>query len=159
MQNSNLLPIAESLESEIIQMASRFRGYTGISIDILSVEDNRIRVRVEQKENRNGFILTQSQLVARAATVLSPLENKFQIEWVPLTFRPAFDEIDNEWIKARMIDLKLKNKDISKQLAIDESTISQLIGGRRTLTKFQKAAFFYYFLTFELNRDFRAQAE
>jgi hypothetical protein len=54
-----------------------------------------------------------------------------------------------------MEDLKIKNSDIIKQIGIDKSTLSSLFTKETPLTKFQKAAFYYYFLLFEVNNEIR----
>lgn len=155
MKNIALLPVDEEIKSKIRLLADKLSAIAGITTDILSVENKTVRVRIEQKELRNGFILNQAQLVVRGAIVLAPLENKYKIHYVPLTFSPDFGDINYQWINDRMHEFKVSRNDIIKQLAIDKSTLSLMLSGERPLTRFTRAAFWYYFLQFEINRDLR----
>lgn len=156
MKNIELLPIDETTRRTINLLSDKLAATAGITTDVLEFDKNTVRLRVEQKELRNGFILNQAQLVARAATVLSPLENKYKIHYVTLTYSPDFNEINHSWINNRLEEFKVSRNDVLKQMAIDKSTISLMLSGDRPLTRFQKAAFYYYFLQYEINRDLRA---
>lgn len=57
-----------------------------------------------------------------------------------------------------MEEFGIKRNDLISQMAFDKSYISRLFGSGKSkieLSKQVKSAFFYYFLTYELNRDFR----
>ena len=64
-------------------------------------------------------------------------------------------DISIEWVEEKMRGFGINRKDLIRQLAIDQSTLSLCFSKARGLTHTAKAAFFYYFLTYELNRDFR----
>lgn len=156
MKNLGLLPVPDEIKSDINLMADKLAGYAGILVDIMDyTPDGVVKVRVEQKELRNGYILNQSELVGRAAAVLSPLGNAFKIHYHALSHIPDLNEVTPDWINTRMADFKLSRRDILKQLGLDASTLSVLLSGERNLTRFQRAAFYYYFLTYEINRDVR----
>lgn len=155
MKNIELLPADVETKEEIRLLADKLTATTGIVTGVLSFENNIIRLRIEQKVLKNGFILNQTQLVARGVTVLAPLENKYKIHFVPLTYRPDFKSIDHNWIIIRMNEFNLRAKDISKQLAITKSDFSLILTGKNILTDFQKSAFYYYFLQFDIKRNFR----
>ena len=155
MKNIELLPADTETREEIKLLSDKLAASAGIFTGVLSFENNIIRLRVEQKLLKNGFILNQAQLVARGSTVLAPLGNKYKIHFVPLTYRPDFKAVDHNWIINRMNEFKLRNKDISKQLAIAKSDFSPILSGKNQLTDIQKSAFFYYFLQFDTKRDFR----
>ena len=70
-------------------------------------------------------------------------------------FSLSVEDITIEWVKQKMEEFGIKRNDLTKQLAIDQSTLSLYFSGERGLTRTAKAAFYYYFLTYELNRDFR----
>lgn len=74
---------------------------------------------------------------------------------VPVVYSLSVEDINMDWVKSKMKEFGIKRKNLIKQLAIDHSTLSLLFTGERGLTKSQKAAFFYYFLVYELNRDFK----
>ncbi|MDM8174809.1 hypothetical protein QT327_10650 [Olivibacter sp. 47] len=117
----------------------------GIEIEVLDEKT----VKITQSRLLNGFILNQKQLVERAKEIF-PEHNI-----VPVVHSIDVDLIDLGWIEGRMKEFGIKRNDLIKQLAIDKSTLSSMFSGDRGLTKSQRAAFFFYFLTYELNRDFR----
>lgn len=106
-------------------------------------------IKVTQKRLVNGYILNQKQLYDRAKEVFP--DRKI----LPVVYSLDVNDITVEWIENRMTEFGIKRNDLIKQLAIDKSTLSLFFSGGRGLTKSQKAAFFFFFLTYELNRDFR----
>uniref|UniRef100_UPI003217ACC0 hypothetical protein n=1 Tax=uncultured Draconibacterium sp. TaxID=1573823 RepID=UPI003217ACC0 len=155
MKNIEYIPTDAKTAKKIRLLRDKLLATTGISVDVLEFKNNTVRLRVEQKELKNGFILNQSQLVHRAAVVLAPLNDEYKLHYVALTYQPNFDEINADWINERIKLFKLSRNDILKQMGLDKSTLSVLLSGEKRLTRFQRAAFYYYFLTYELNRDFR----
>ncbi|MGG5506715.1 MULTISPECIES: hypothetical protein [unclassified Myroides] len=117
----------------------------GIDIDIL--EDNQ--VKITQSRLVNGFILNQKQLHERAREVFP------DAKIIPVVYSLQVDDISIGWVESKMDEFGIKRNDLIKQLAIDKSSLSEMFSGNRGLTKSMKATFFYYFLTYELNRDLR----
>lgn len=110
---------------------------------------NGMPVIVKQTHLINGYILNQKQLIERAREVFPDDIIK------PVVFSLDVDSINLEWIEARMDEFSIKRNDLIKQLAIDKSSLSLILSGQRELSKPMRATFFYYFLTFELNKDLR----
>ena len=54
-----------------------------------------------------------------------------------------------------MQEFGIKIGDLVKQTTLDNSSLSLFLSGKRKMNKSVKALFYYYFLTYELNRDFR----
>lgn len=106
-------------------------------------------VKVSQSRLINGYILNQKQLIERGKEVF---QNK---KIIPVVYSLDVGSIDIGWIKKRMDEFGIKRNDLIKQLAIDKSSLSLILSGERELSKPMRATFFYYFLTYELNRDFR----
>lgn len=121
--------------------------YKSVGIDIKKIEDGT--VIIAQNRIYNGLLLNQKQLHERARKI-------FPIEKIrPIVYHLEANTINLEWIVAKMQEFGIKRNDLIKQLAFDKSTLSLLLSGERGLTKSVKATFFYYFLTYELNRDLR----
>lgn len=74
---------------------------------------------------------------------------------LPVVYSLQVDNISIDWVESKMEEFGIKRNDLIKQLAIDKSSLSEMFSGNRGLTKSMKATFFYYFLTYELNRDLR----
>lgn len=125
----------------------------GIDMEIVEYEIDYITIIIKQSRLVNGYILTGRQLHDRAVEVFEPCGLKLRIR--PAVYIFDHNEITIDWIESKMIEFDIKKKDIIKQLAIDKSTLSRYFSRERKLNKSVKGAFFYYFLTYELNRDFR----
>lgn len=117
----------------------------GISLEVLDDDT----VKVSQTKLINGYILNQKQLIERGKDVYP---NK---KIIPVVFSLNVEDITIEWIESKMNEFGIKRNDLIKQLAIDRSSLSLILSGKRELSKPMRATFFYYFLTYELNRDFR----
>lgn len=118
----------------------------GLDIEVLDSE----KVKITQSRLLNGYILNQKQLVERAREIFP--ENKI----IPIVYSLNVDEITITWIESKMQEFGIKRNDLIKQLAIDKSSLSLYFSGTRNMDKSQKAAFYYYFLTYEINKDLRS---
>lgn len=56
-----------------------------------------------------------------------------------------------------MEEFGLKRKDLIRQLDIDKSSLSLILSRKVLLYKRTKTSFYYYFLTYEINRDLREE--
>lgn len=107
------------------------------------------KVEVRQVRLLNDYILNQQQLKERGKEVFP------DAMIVPITYTPQLDHIDAEWIGNKMKEFGLDETDLSKQLAIAETELSNILNGSFVLDSSQKTTFYFYFMTYELNRDFR----
>lgn len=128
-------------------MKDRVSNYNRLGINMEVLENDT--VKVSQSRLINGYILNQKQLIERGKEVFP---NK---KIIPVVYSLDVGSIDIGWIKKRMDEFGIKRNDLIKQLAIDKSSLSLILSGERELSKPMRATFFYYFLTYELNRDFR----
>ncbi len=120
-------------------------GYRRMGIDIEPLEDGV--VKVTQARLINGYILNQKQLIERGKDLYP------DAKIIPIVYSLNVEDITIDWIKSKMQEFGIKRNDLIKQLAIDRSSLSLIISGKRELSKPMRATFFYYFLTYELNRD------
>lgn len=121
----------------------------GINIELL--DDST--AKVSQTRLINGYILNQKELIERGKDIYP--DKKI----IPVVFSLNVEDITLEWIETKMVEFGIKRNDLIKQLAIDRSSLSLIMSGKRELSKPMRATFFYYFLTYELNRDFREHLE
>lgn len=126
-------------------------GYKQMGVDMEPMEDGA--VKVTQSRLVNGYILNQKQLIERGREAFP--DSKI----IPVVYSLNVDDITLEWIERKVEEFGIKRNDLIKQLAIDRSSLSLILGGKRELSKPMRATFFYYFLTYELNRDFREYLE
>ena len=126
----------------------------GIIIEILTLNATEAKVKVIQKTAYNGYLLNQQQLVERVRKVFAPTGLK--VNFYPEVWALDIAQITLEWIEEQRKEFGLKRKDIMQQLNIDKSSLSLLLSGKTQLSKRTKACFYYYFLYYVLNRDFRS---
>jgi len=119
-------------------------------LKIIFVNDT---IKITQSRLINGYILNNKQLYDRAKEVFQ--DKKI----VPVVYSLNVDQIDLEWINSKMKSFGINRKDLIKQLAIDKSSLSLIFSRDTGLSARTRATFFYYFLTYELNRDLREQIE
>ena len=128
----------------------------GLFIEVLETDQNSVvtKVKIKQKHLYNGYILNQKQLVERAKLLYSN-SGLPKVKVIPVVYSLDVNIVSLEWVENKMDEFGVKRSDLIKQLSIDESSLSLLLSGKRKMNKLVKAAFYYYFLTYELNRDFR----
>ncbi|MCY4779662.1 hypothetical protein ORI89_08360 [Sphingobacterium sp. UT-1RO-CII-1] len=137
-----------SIKILTLQQKNSIANYKRMGITI-SILDNG-KVEVCQNELINNYILNQEQLKERGKEIFP------DAELLPVTHVPEIEKIDAEWIRNKMKEFGIELTDISKQLAIDKKLIALMLNGSEQLNNSLKAALYFYFMTYELNRDFRA---
>lgn len=121
--------------------------YKRMGIEIAVLDDGLVKIK--QSKLLNGYLLNQKQLHTRAKEIFP------DAKILPVVYSLDIGKIDLDWIEGKMKEFGIKRKDIIKQLALDKSSLSLYFNGKRKMDKSLRAAFFFYFLTYELNRDFR----
>ena len=140
------LNISPGLRDKIKLSISNYRR-AGIDIEIIDEKT----VKIIQARLLNGYILNTKQLYDRAKEVFAGCDVKI----VPVVYSFNADDVTPGWINDKMIEFGIHRNDLIKQLVIDKARLSLYLSGGRGLTHTAKAAFYYYFLTYELNRDLR----
>jgi hypothetical protein len=138
--------------SEMLHSIATYKKH-GIDISLSNDDKGALIVRVAQVRIINGFILTNKQLYDRAKPIFEGYDGPVHIK--PTVFKFDHSTITPEWITSRMEEFGINRNDLINQLQLDKERISQILNGKRGLTRLMRAAFYYYFLTFELNRDLR----
>ena len=157
LKKYNLAKMKNRREQVNAQIRESISNYSrmGIKIELLEIEDNSARVKIQHKRLINNYMLNQKQLFERVKDVFKPTGLKTKV--VPMVYFIDPQLVDFDWINLKMSEFGIKRNDLIKQLAIDKSSLSLFLNGKRKMNKLVKAAFYYYFLTYELNRDFRAK--
>ncbi|MBL6668910.1 MAG: hypothetical protein ISP72_02190 [Flavobacteriaceae bacterium] len=130
-------------------------GRMGIIMEILEIDDKEAKVKVVQKHSPNGYFLNQNQLVERVKGVFEHTGLKTKV--YPVVYKIDVSVVTPEWITLKMNEFGINRKDIIRQLDLDISSLSLMLNGERKMNKLVRSAFFYYFLTYELNRDLREE--
>lgn len=149
----NTLPLPEITVKKINNSISTYAA-AGIKVEVVDFENSIASVVASQSNLINGYILSNKELYDRAKEIFSGItEIKFKI--IPSVFSLNVENVTIQWIEDKMAEFGINRNDLVKQLAIDKSSLSLILSGKRDLSKPMRATFFYYFLTYELNRDFR----
>ncbi len=149
----NKLPLSEVVTKRINNSILNYAA-AGIIIDFIDFDGTTATLTITQANLINGYILSNKELYDRAKEMFFGVDEiKFKI--IPSVFSLNIDNITIQWIECKMSEFGINRKDLVKQLAIDKSSLSLILSGNRELSKPMRATFFYYFLTYELNRDFR----
>lgn len=152
MKNIELLPLSLEAKKRLNEFALQYKRFASIVVEIVSFSDNRLIVRVEQKEVDNEQ-LTKPELEKRVKDMFTgeiPAEWKLTVSAVDFD-RIDIDAVSVEWITSNMERLNIKAKNLSTYTGIDKSTLSILLNENRELTKWQKVAFYYFFKYQELS--------
>lgn len=153
MKNIDILPLSGEAKKRLTEFARQYKTMARIYIDIVSLSDSRLIVRVEQKQITSGKQLSKSELEKRVRDMFSgeiPSDWKLTVSAVDFD-RSDIDSVDADWIKNNMDRLGVKAKNIETHTGLDKATLSTLINGNRDLTKWQKVAFYYFFKYRELS--------
>lgn len=149
----NKLPLPEAVLKRINNSISTYAA-AGLNVEVIDFDGLTASIIISQSSLINGYILNNKELHDRAKEIFSGIDRiKFKI--IPSVFSLNVDNITIPWIENKMEEFGINRKDLVKQLAIDKSSLSLILSGNRELSKPMRATFFYYFLTYELNRDFR----
>lgn len=153
--NINDVPLPDVVRRKITKSIGMYAA-NGIDISIVDFEGKALTVLVEQLKLTNGYILNNRQLYDRAKEVFNDCPLKVKIK--PVVYSLDVNRINVRWIEEKMEEYGITKNDLIKQLAIDKSSLSLILSAHRELSKPMRATFFYYFLTYELNRDLREMA-
>ena len=137
MKNLELLPLTSEQKKRIKEFASMYKRMAHIIVEIISFNNNRLIVRVEQKDMVNDKFLTKKELSQRVRDMFEgelPEDCKLTVSAVDYD-RKDIDAVDCNWAKQRMAKLGLKNKQLSTCTGIDKCTISSLLSGEKEFTK------------------------
>jgi len=130
------------------KQAESLRNYQKHGIKISKVEEDTVVIK--QETLLNGYILNQKQLVTIAKSIYPDYKIK------PVVYSINVDKVTIEWINDKLNEFGIKNNDLVKQLTIDKATLTLYLSSNKELTKPIKALFFYYFLTYEINKAIRS---
>jgi hypothetical protein len=123
--------------------------YKTMGIDMELLPDGK--VKVEQVTDTNGILLNQYDLRQRGKQVFP---NR---HIVPKVFFLDTDVVTPLWIQSKMAEVGIYQRDLSRQIGMDETVVSKLINGKRPMTRAVQALFYYYFTLYEVTRDTRQE--
>lgn len=152
MKNLDLLPLSAESKKRIEEFARQYQRYGHIFVEVVSYSEDRLIIRVEQKDIVNDKLLTKKDLTERVREMFKgeiPVDWKLTVSAVNFD-RKDIDSVTIDWVKRRMEKLGLKSKHLSNYTGIDKCTISSILSGEKELTKWHKVALYYFFKYYEV---------
>lgn len=143
-------------EQEIFLTAFDEANKSGIEFRILWNDPSNItdiRVIIRQIKIINGVIFNSKQLYDMAKELFAPYKVKIKAE----IFKLDLSAFTIEWVQYKIKELGIDRNDITQHLGIDKAQLNLLFNKSHRLTRIEKAAFYYYFLVYEQNREFSKQ--
>lgn len=123
-------------------------GMVGLQLTYEEI-DGKWHILLKQNSLPTLHIFTHEQLEDNARHIFSD-EDINSLKITTEVYKFDSDEIDYKWIRDRMHELRLSRADIIDHLGIDDATISLLLAGKKELTKWHKATFYFYFMQKDL---------
>lgn len=139
----------KNLDMSNIHIQRILAQYRSIGVYISEEEDNTILIRQEQI--KSGFVMTQKQLIDRARALYP--DKKYKI--IPVVYQVDLSIVTPEWLSEKMTEYSVRPNDFIAQLGLTKSEVSLFLSGKRPMSRVVRSAFFFYFLSFQLNRDLR----
>lgn len=147
-----MLELSSENEKRLLEFASQYKKFAKIYFAVQTRSFNSITVKVWQNETVAGKYLDAKELIQRANDMLLEfIPSNFMLHVRPVVFN-EMDHIDHEWIQKKMNDFGLQAKDLVKLMNIDKSTLSNVLGGNKKLTKWHQSTFFFFFKCQELTK-------
>lgn len=135
---------------DLLAKCKRFRRKTGISIEILELENRVMRIRATQIFVINK-IFTQKELHDSAKPLFAFFDGI--VHCVPMTYRPNLDLVNVEFVKNKMKEYNIKKLDVCRQTGLDKTFLSDLFTKEEGFNQSEKALFYYYFNHFKVMQE------
>ena len=142
--------LTEDQKTLLENSALQYRRFARIYIEVIDNLDGQVTLKIQQKENPTGNYLNRDELLDRLTSAFEgmiPEGIKVTLRAIP--FKGELDLVDLEYVEQKKVELGLKDADLSRMLNIRKDNLSVILNSHRGLTKWQKAAFYYLFKTFE----------
>lgn len=122
--------------------------HRGIGIDI---REEAHAIIVTQTHVTDGHIRTNQELYDIGRRWYPDRERPI----TPVVYRLSLADITPEWVNDQVKAHKLSRSTLKAQTGLTASELSDMLNGRRPMTRTTRAMFYYFFLTYQLNRDLR----
>ena len=93
MKNLELLPLSDESKKRLAEFAKQYRRMAHIVVEIVSYSDNRLIVRIEQKDMVNNILLSKKELMERAREMF---KGEIPDDWKLTVSAVNFDRKDIE---------------------------------------------------------------
>lgn len=134
-------------------LMKNFIGFSGIRITVLEVhkESKEIIILIQQEHKLIDKIFDRKGLIGLAQPFIDQLKiDNWRIHVRTKEYEGDFLEVvDSSFIVEKMKLNNISQKEVAFALGIDKYVVSKLINNKLALTRWHKAAFYYYFKSIE----------
>ncbi len=150
VKNIHLLKsvLSDQAIEQIENSALQYRKFARITFKVLSVFRDTVTIETKQDKSPAENYLGQKDLFDRAKGVFKELYDNENIKVhmnVHRYVETPTDIVTPEYIQSKMIQLKIKNKNIIEDLGLDAPAVSSWTNGKREMSNPVKAMFYLYF--------------
>ncbi len=156
MENLNLI---EGLDSSIIDVIERtdkaYRRREKVATDVMVYDPHEkiLIVMVKQFKKPTDTVFTKEELFKMGEAVFSHLPEGYRIHYRARVWTgDGLEAVTAEYVRSEMKKYSLFQDDLADELGIDKHVLSKLMDGHVEFTRWQKAAFFYYFKWYSFKR-------
>lgn len=144
--------LTEHQLSQLEAGAMLHKRHSNIEFKVISIENNTLTIRAIQGKNGAEKYLSQKELADRTKELFQRFfpNNNIHAGAIPYE-EHHISKIDRNWINKRMMDLRIKAKDIERESGLDKTTLSHWLKDTnpKPLSQIAKAFFYFYFLSKE----------
>lgn len=150
MKNLETLKLDAVHKERINEFAKQYARFAKLQMEVVGSDDKSITVKAFQTEPVNGKYLSQAEIIDRVKKMFDgEISEGIKVHVRPVVFNTTeLSNISADYINSKLAQMKLQPKHLVQYLGIDKSTISVILSGEKALTKWQKAAFYYFFRNF-----------
>jgi len=155
----NIQKLSEILaESELLRLdagALQHKRFSNIVFDIIAVDNNVIIIITKQGRNLSGNLADDETLTTRTVELFQPFLPSFNLDvHVSPKLIPPIEDVDDAWIRENMNATGKQIKDIVSDTGLNKSYLSAIVNGHKPLSRINKAFFYYYFQSKQLQLAF-----
>lgn len=141
---AELVPLEK--HNDLDQAANLHLRYSNIEFKIIGIDGRDISIRATQRKHASENYADAATLVKRTRELFQPFLPGYLIYTHPITFKLSVVEVVTpEWINVKMLQKKIRIKDIATDTGIDKTNLSAWINGVRPMSQPVKAMFYFYF--------------
>lgn len=148
--------LPEHIYTTLYKRFTHLHRFTPLSFDFVKVDQkNKIAVlSVRQTSKLTDELYTGKEMADFSRSFVSILEKEgwtVHINAKVFVAENQFSEISAAWIISKMQDYGISINRMAKDLGVDRFVISKILDNKIGLTRWHKAAFYYYFNSLSLD--------
>lgn len=141
--------LTDKQQKQIEAGASLVRRHTAITLKVKGADATTRKVVVQAVQTKlpaGGEYLSKKALIDRAKEFFAPFFPDWDVvvNATPYDGTPL-DAVTPQWLEERFSETGTKQRDVTAEIGLPESTVSSWISGKRPMSLPVKAMFYFYF--------------